>query len=33
MLASRGATKIQGAEIVVDDGMSRAPSGAPIYRD
>jgi hypothetical protein len=28
MLASRDAAKIQGAEIVVDDGMSRAP----IYR-
>jgi hypothetical protein len=33
MLASRGATNIRGAEIVVDDGMSGAPSGAPIHRD
>jgi NAD(P)-dependent dehydrogenase (short-subunit alcohol dehydrogenase family) len=31
-LASDDATNIQGAEIVVDGGMTGAPSGAPIYR-
>jgi NAD(P)-dependent dehydrogenase (short-subunit alcohol dehydrogenase family) len=31
-LASDDATNIQGAEIVVDGGMTGAPSGAPVYR-
>ena len=31
-LASDEATNIQGAEIVVDGGLTGAPSGAPIYR-
>lgn len=31
-LASDDATNIQGAEIVVDGGVTAAPSGAPIYR-
>jgi NAD(P)-dependent dehydrogenase (short-subunit alcohol dehydrogenase family) len=31
-LASDDATNIQGAEIVVDGGMTASPSGAPIYR-
>jgi NAD(P)-dependent dehydrogenase (short-subunit alcohol dehydrogenase family) len=31
-LASDDATNIQGTEIVVDGGMTSAPSGAPIYR-
>jgi NAD(P)-dependent dehydrogenase (short-subunit alcohol dehydrogenase family) len=32
-LASDDATNIQAAEIVVDGGMTGAPSGAPVYRD
>jgi NAD(P)-dependent dehydrogenase (short-subunit alcohol dehydrogenase family) len=32
-LASDEATNIQAAEIVVDGGLTGAPSGAPIYRD
>jgi NAD(P)-dependent dehydrogenase (short-subunit alcohol dehydrogenase family) len=32
-LASDDATNIQGAEIVVDGGMTASPSGAPIYRE
>jgi NAD(P)-dependent dehydrogenase (short-subunit alcohol dehydrogenase family) len=31
-LASDDATNIQGTEIVVDGGMTGAPSGAPIFR-
>ena len=31
-LASDDATNIQAAEIVVDGGLTGAPSGAPIYR-
>jgi NAD(P)-dependent dehydrogenase (short-subunit alcohol dehydrogenase family) len=31
-LASDDATNISGSEIVVDGGMTGAPSGAPIYR-
>jgi NAD(P)-dependent dehydrogenase (short-subunit alcohol dehydrogenase family) len=31
-LASDDASNVQGAEIVVDGGMTGAPSGAPIYR-
>jgi NAD(P)-dependent dehydrogenase (short-subunit alcohol dehydrogenase family) len=32
-LASDDATNIQGAEIVVDGGLTGSPAGAPIYRD
>ncbi|HEY0184981.1 MAG TPA: SDR family oxidoreductase [Rhodopila sp.] len=32
-LASDDATNIQASEIVVDGGLTGAPSGAPIYRD
>ena len=31
-LASDDATNVQAAEIVVDGGLTGAPSGAPIYR-